>query len=204
MQEKVVSSFLFCAQDLGPACYSALASVVAGPDCISWAMHHVKKALTGAFQFAFVCLPSLLHCPRYRRMEKCITQCERVNERDGGREGESGRMSVCAVSCASMRHRKRVSDELHNHFLQAFKPSHKSPLFDPLSSLSSFFSVILKYLAKIQLCNFFPLSAIVQFCHVTLKLNRSNNVCQMLCAREKFNHFDGREYLGAHRYGTEN
>lgn len=54
-------------------------------------MHHVKKALSGAFQFAFVRLGGLPRRPRYRRMEECITQCERVNERKeemGEKKGE--------------------------------------------------------------------------------------------------------------------
>ena len=132
MQENLVRFLLCCNDysvlDLGPECSSTLTSVAEGPGCISWAMHHVKKALTGAFQFAFVRLSGLLHCPRWRRMEECITQCEWVN---GGEGGEC----VCARGTQKSI---RVSDELHKHFLPAFKPSQKSLLCNPLSSMSSF------------------------------------------------------------------
>lgn len=81
-----------------------------------------------------------------------------VSEWERGRAGE--RAVVCSCMCEAKRHRTSisVSDELHNHFLPAFKPSLKSLLFNPLSCLSSFFRVILKYLAKILLCNFFSKS----------------------------------------------
>lgn len=65
--------------------------------------------------------------------------------RDGGRGGkdrESSCMHVCVFVCVE------GGDELHDHFLRAFKPSQKSLLFDPPSSLSSFSNIILKYLAN--------------------------------------------------------
>lgn len=51
-------------------------------------------------------------------------------------------MHVCVFVCVE------GGDELHDHFLRAFKPSQKSLLFDPPSSLSSFSNIILKYLAN--------------------------------------------------------
>lgn len=71
-------------------------------------------------------------------------------------------MCVCVCVKAS------VSDELHHHFLPAFKPSQRSLLFNPLSSPLSFLSIILKYLAKIQLCNvfFLPSKSILHLCHL--------------------------------------
>lgn len=65
-------------------------------------------------------------------------------------------MNTCVCVCVCVVRWVSVSDELHNHFLPAFEPIREvSLLFNPLSSLSSFLSIILKYLAKIQLRNFF-------------------------------------------------
>ena len=89
-------------------------------------------------------------------------------------EWESGRESCSVCVCA----RVSVSDELHNHFLPAFEPSQKSLLFNPPSSLSGFLSIILKYLAKIQLHNFFffrKVSTVVQLWPITSKLNCCDN-----------------------------
>lgn len=102
-------------------CVSARSqSVAAGPGCISWAMHHVKKALTGAFQFAFVRLPSLLQCPRYRRMESASPNVsEWMRERKRRRERER----LCVSACVRPKDTERVSKWVMSFTTTSFQRS---------------------------------------------------------------------------------